>query len=132
MLRLWLILFFSLPVIAHAQSASLRAGRKIQTQQGGAATPSSPLKKDPVSRLDSGALVCPTEQALQQHQAAVVAMLNGQDSSGARGCRTVRAMTPVSVLSRHGPASTEIRLPGPPEQTGWTDSAVRDGAAASR
>jgi len=76
--------------------------------------------------LDAGALLCETEAALQQHQAAVVAMLNGQPSAGARGCRTVRAMTAVTVMSRHGPASTEVKMPGPPEQVGWTDSAVRD------
>ncbi len=131
MLR-WLPILMLLPALAHAQSANLRASKKVQTQQGGAPPASSPLKKDPVSRLDPGAVLCPTERALQLHQAAVVAMLNGQDAAGAPGCRTVRVMTPVSVVTRHGAASTQVRMPGPPEQTGWTDAAVRDGGVPGR
>ena len=91
-----------MPLASHAQSASLGNTKKVQTQQGGAPPPSSTFKKDPVSRLDAGAVLCPTEVALQQHQAAVVAMLNGQDTSGGRGCRTIRVMTPVTIVTRHG------------------------------
>ena len=92
----------------------------------GAAPEHLKLIPDPVQRLDAGALMCDTEAKLQQHQAAIVARLSGKPADEPAGCHIVRAMTTVSVLTRHGPASTEVHIPGPPEQTGWTDSAVRD------
>ncbi len=132
--RIWLVAILLSPTLVFAQSADLvgppRKGPR--TTQGGAPPPSSPLKRDPVQRLEAGALLCETEAALQQHQAAVVAMLNGQDAGGAHGCRTVRTMTPVAVISRHGSSNTQVRLVGPSEQLGWTDSAVRDGPAGGK
>lgn len=81
---------------------------------------------EPLQRLDAGALVCPTEAALQQHQAALQARVSGGEVSEPSGCRFVRDRTAVAVLDRHGPSRTEVRLPGPPVQVGWTDSMVRN------
>ena len=90
------------------------------------------LKRDPAQRLDPGALLCRSEAALLQHQAAILARLDGGEAEEPAGCRLVRAMTAVAIVERHGPAVTEVRLPGPPEQVGWTDAAVRDGGSGAR
>jgi len=88
--------------------------------------PGPKLKPDPRQRLDPGALLCRTEADLQQHEAAIAARLDGQEAPEPVGCRPVRTMTSVTVLDRHGLARTQVRLPGPPEQTGWTDAVVHD------
>ena len=84
------------------------------------------MKPDPRQRLDAGALLCRTEGDLQQHEAAVSARLDGKEAPEPVGCRPVRFMTAVAVLDRHGPARTQVRVPGPPEQIGWTDAVVHD------
>ena len=86
----------------------------------------STLKPDPRQRLDAGALLCATEADLQQHEAAVAAQLDGKYAPEPVGCRPVRYMTAVGVISRRGPGRTQVRIPGPPERIGWTDAAVRD------
>ena len=119
------------PAAAQAGSGG-HGGRHGHRQNGAAAAaPDAPqLKPDPVQRLDAGALLCRTEDALRQHQAAILARLDGRDADEPAGCHLVAAMTPVTVLGRHGPASTEVHLPGPPDQVGWTDAAIRDSLAA--
>jgi hypothetical protein len=91
-----------------------------------AASTAPTLKPDPRQRLDAGALLCRTEADLQQHEAAIAARLDGQEAPEPVGCRPVKTMTPVTVLDRHGLARTQVKLAGPPEQTGWTDAVVRE------
>jgi hypothetical protein len=84
-------------------------------------------KPEPRQRLDAGALLCRTEADLQQHETAINARLDGQEAAEPAGCRPVRNMTPVTVIDRHGPARTQVKLLGAsPEQSGWTDVAVHD------
>ncbi len=80
--------------------------------------------KPPRVRLDPGALLCRTEDDLQGHQAAVAARLDGHPMQEPGGCHRLSATTAVSVVERHGPARTEVRLPGPEEAVGWTDAVV--------
>ena len=108
-------------------------GRRQRSGPAGVPAQDAPqLKRDPAQRLDAGAVVCRTEADLLQHQAVILARLNGGNAEEAASCRLVRAMTAVAVVERHGLASTEIRLPGSPEQVGWTDAAVHDGPAGTR
>ena len=111
-------------------------GRGRHRASGGQpATPALPRltpKPDPRLRLDAGALLCRSEAGLQQHQAAVTAALDGRTGGEPSGCRFVTAMTAVAILDRHGPARTEVRLPGPPEQVGWTNAIVREDPAGPR
>jgi hypothetical protein len=80
---------------------------------------------DPRQRLDAGALLCDSLEALQARQAAIRARLAHQIvAEPTAHCRILAAMTPVAVLEREGPASTEVRLPGPPARTGWTDARI--------
>ena len=96
-------------------------GRRQRGPQAAALAPLPPVH-DPWPRLDAGALLCGTEAELQQHQASILARFGGRDAAEPLGCRIVRAMTAVTVVDRHGPARTEVRLPGQPEQLGWTDA----------
>ncbi len=81
------------------------------------------LKQEPLQRLDAGALLCKTEADLQQHVAAVMARLNGQEAREPKDCHLVQAMTPVSVVERHGLDRTEVQFGG---QIGWTDTMIRN------
>ena len=84
-----------------------------------------PQVPDPWQRLDRGAVLCDSEAALSEHQAAVQARIEGRGSVEPTGCRMVQAMMAVSVLARHGPARTEVSLPATADQrTGWTDAAI--------
>lgn len=123
------------PLVARAQSnnANQDAPGRYQGPRGAGppaaenrSGPSLPLPKlqDPWPRLDRGALLCGTEGALQQHQAAVAARLAGQEANEPSDCRIVRAMTPVTVVDRHGLSRTQVMLPGPPASTGWTDVVI--------
>ncbi len=80
----------------------------------------------PRQRLDAGALFCGTEDQLRAHQAAIKARLAGQQAGEPGGCHFVPEMVAVTVVSRDGPAATQVQVPGSPPHTGWTDSLVRD------
>lgn len=98
-------------------------GRGQHGQRSSAAAPDSlPAVHDPWPRLEAGALLCQTEVALQQHQAATIARLNGDDAPEPSGCHLVQRMTAVTIVERHGPARTEIRLTGATPDLGWTDA----------
>jgi hypothetical protein len=99
-----------------------------QSDQGGGHPdmPMPRLKRAPWQRLDVGALFCPTVAQLRQHQQAVMARLQGGDAPEPHGCRLIKAMVPVSVLDRDGPARTEIQMHDAAAETGWTDAVIRD------
>lgn len=98
----------------------------------GPAAPRLTPKPLPRQRLDAGALLCPTEDDLHMHEAAIEARLDGRDAPEPAGCRFVRSSTAVSVMDRHGPAATQVRLPGDPELVGWTDAIVQGEAAPAK
>jgi hypothetical protein len=117
---------------AQASSAVLGEGGPRDQQRRGrkeanappAPDPMAPkLKQEPLQRLDAGALLCKTEADLQQHVAAVMARLNGQEAREPKDCHLVQAMTPVSVVERHGLDRTEVQFGG---QIGWTDTMIRN------
>jgi hypothetical protein len=80
----------------------------------------------PRQRLDTGALLCHTEAQLRQHQAAIMARLEGRQVPDATGCHLVGETAAVSVLMRDGQAATEVQLAGDEPVTGWTDAVIRD------
>ena len=116
------------PSAGWAQAGGGGSGRRGE-QAKVPAQPEAPLNvpvaaKPPRVRLDAGALLCRTEDDLQGHQAAVAARLDGHPTQEPGGCHRLSAVTAVSVVERHGPARTEVRLPGPAETVGWTDAVV--------
>ena len=118
-----------LPAAAQTGEPGRHAGgaRHGRANTPPAESPTAPKPTpEPIQRLDAGAMLCPSEAALQQHQTAIGARLNGTDAPEPTGCRLIQTRTPVAVLERHGPSHTEVRLPGPPEQIGWTDTMIRN------
>ena len=101
-------------------------GRQRDSGPPAPSEPALSAKPGPRQRLDPGAWLCRTEAALQQHQAAMAARLEGREGVEPVGCRPVTALTVVSVVERHGPAATEVRVPGQPDPVGWTDAIVRN------
>ena len=106
-----------------------KSGNSRAHGAGSTPTPDIPAKPAPRQRLDIGALLCNSQAALSAHQAAIQARLDGKDAPETAGCRIVTAMTPVTIVERPSQAATEVRLPGPPEQTGWTDAVIAAAAA---
>jgi hypothetical protein len=105
--------------------------RRHDREQPAAIDKPAPLKvkPDPVQRLEQGALLCDTEGELQQHQAAVAARMSGGSAPEPSGCRILSGTTAVTVVERHGLASTEVSLPAPAGRQGCTDSLVHDPAS---
>jgi hypothetical protein len=81
---------------------------------------------EPRQRLDPGALLCHTEAQLRQHQAAIMARLQGRTAPEPAGCHIIGETIAVAVLQRDGQALTQVQLAGDTPQAGWTDSVVRD------
>ncbi len=140
--RLWLVLPVAASLLlgltwapaSQAQSATAVIGEGGPRDQnlGGKGRPGTApapegemtprLRPGPLQRLEAGALLCKTEADLQQHVAAVAARLNGTEASESGGCRLVQTMTPVSVVDRHGPGRTQVKVGN---QLGWTDTMIR-------
>lgn len=105
----------------------LEASSQGRRRQGDYTTPPidrTPAVRDNTPRLEPGALLCPTEEALQQYQAMVLARAEGRDAPAGRGCRLVQRSTIVTVLERR---SGRVRVKLPPPATpdsGWTDAAL--------
>lgn len=88
------------------------------------ALPDLKAEPDKWPRLDPGAVFCRTAADLRQHLAAIEARLDGDPGAVAEplGCAIVTQPTGVVVLTRDGPARTEVRLSDAPAETGWTDA----------
>jgi hypothetical protein len=119
-------------VYAQASAATIGEGGSRDQQRGGRRSANTPpadspmapkLKREPIQRLDAGALLCKTEADLQQHVAAVMARLNGQEAREPKDCHLVQTMTPVSVVERHGLDRTQVKFG---DQLGWTDTMIRN------
>jgi hypothetical protein len=81
-----------------------------------------PEARDPWPRLDSGALICSSKSALEQHQAAASAHVSGGAMIDRSGCQFIQHMTAVTLVAHDGLARTEVSLPtasGP--NLVWTD-----------
>src|SRR5579875_2897450 len=74
-------------------------------------------KPAPWPRLDSGAVLCRTQDDL----ARLAANRAGEPGGGPADCRVVTGRTPIAIVHRQGPGRTEVRVDASGE-TGWTDS----------
>ncbi len=99
---------------------------EVSTEQAKKPAPPAEVKMalEPWPRLDPGAVFCRTAEDLRQHLAAVSARLDGSSTryAEAPGCRVIRTRTAVAVLSREGPAHTQVQISAAPPETGWTDA----------
>jgi hypothetical protein len=105
-----------------------RHGRNGNSSGGSAPGEMPPLKPivEPRQRLDPGALLCHTEAQLKQHQAAIMARLEGRTAPEPAGCHIVGQITAVAVVEHDGQAVTEVQLAGDEPAVGWTDAVIRD------
>lgn len=108
------------PAAGHRQRFGEGSGDQQKRQ---APLPEVKAAPEPWPRLDPGAVFCRTEEDLRQHLAAVSARLDG-GGGGAEptGCRLIRSRTAVAVVSRGGPARTQVKLSDATAETGWTDA----------
>jgi hypothetical protein len=81
---------------------------------------------EPRQRLDPGALLCHTEAELKQHQAVIMARLEGRTADEPAGCHIVGHITAVAIVEHDGQAVTEVQLAGDEPAVGWTDAVIRD------
>ncbi len=97
-----------------------------------AATPPPPRAAPAVwPRLDPGAVFCRTQDDLDRHAANLIARVKGGDQMPA-DCRLIAQPVGVTILSRHGPGSTEVRLAGSGNVVGWTDVWLPEKAPPNR
>ena len=95
-----------------------RHGRQASAQPRPASTAPAPVMREIWPRLDVGAVFCRTPQALNKHLSAVAAVLDNRAAEVAEptDCRNITAPTAVTVLSRDGPARTEVQLSNTPPE----------------
>ena len=71
-------------------------------------------------RLNPGAVLCRTEDDLARHASNMTARVSGGSSVPA-DCRIIASPVGIQILNRQGPGSTQVKLTGPVNVTGWTD-----------
>ncbi len=88
-------------------------------------TPPSLLvtRGDPWPRLDPGAVFCRSPEDLTRFNALRQARLSGQapPAEGKIDCSVIQTATPITIVTREGPARTEVKLAKGDGKTGWTD-----------
>jgi len=82
-------------------------------------------------RLDPGAVLCRTQDDLDRYAANMTARVSGGEMQPA-DCRLISQATGIQILSRRGPASTQVKLTAPGDVTGWTNVWLPDKAPAGR
>jgi hypothetical protein len=121
-------------------SQALGAGGRRQHQNSSA--PAEPhaqpmtltVQPDPWPRLDPGAVLCRSPADLARFNALREARLSGQPppDQEAADCTLIRAATPITIITRDGPARTEVKLSRGTDETGWTDAYLPSKAPAAR
>ena len=132
-ITLALVMALVVPRASHAQMGGhgRHGGRQSATQT----TPAPPpLPAGPVvwPRLDPGAMLCQTRDALTDEQNR---LRDNNSADPASGCRIVQDPTAIKILERDGPGQTQVALTGQGGETGWTNAFLPaegpPGAAAS-
>jgi hypothetical protein len=118
-IALLLVTVLAVPWMAHAQMGGHgRHGGQSATQ----ATPAPPpLPPEPVvwPRLDPGAILCRTRDALTDEQNR---LRDGNSAGLAPGCRIVQDVAAIKILERDGPGQTQVALTSQSGETGWTNA----------
>ncbi len=104
----------------------MRGGSRNATGNPSTTAP-APLKPQPDvwPRLDPGAMLCGSEDALKQYQEAVAAGTGPAPLPA--GCARVTERMPISIVQRDGPSRVEVKSS---LRTGWTDAWLPDKAPA--
>jgi hypothetical protein len=137
-LRLWLGVLAACQIAAapaFAQTGGLGGGlpgggTHLRGGSGNAATQQAPrtaptaLKVQPEvwPRLDPGAMLCGSEDALKQYQEAMATASPDAPPPLPEGCKRVLEQMPISIVQRDGPSRVMVKATQPPDRTGWTDA----------
>jgi hypothetical protein len=86
--------------------------------------PPLPSVPDPWPRLDPGAMLCRSEDALKQYQEAMEA--GAGPAPLPADCKRVLQRMTVSIVQRDGPSRTQVKSSSAGEAGGWTDAWLPD------
>lgn len=126
-----LLLLAGSTVPVHAQmgmgggqmGGSGRGGRhQGQQQQQQAAPPPPVVVPEPWPRLDSGAILCRSQDDLARYQAQAVADPDAPASGPAPDCRIIQQRVAIRILERNGPSHTHVATTDSAAQSGWTNA----------
>jgi hypothetical protein len=138
--RLWVgvfVLLAAAPALAQSGGGPPDAGQPGGIHQRGrsntggnkpANPPLPPIKAapEPWPRLDPGAMLCRSKDALKQYQEAMATATGDEQPPIPADCARVLVPTPISIVQRDGPSRVEVKSTKPPERDGWTDAWLPD------
>jgi hypothetical protein len=150
--RLWRMLAMTLLLLgavasAHAQIGRGHGGRQKDQQETPQRTPQQspaptppPAVPEPWPRLDAGALLCKSRDALVRYQTQVADGASAATARKTSDCRAIEKQIGIQILDSDGPSRTQIVTTDESKQTGWTNTylpstpppAVAKGAGAGK
>ncbi len=125
-----LLLMAGSAVSAHAQMGmgggqmgGGRGGRhQGQQQQQQAAPPPPPVVPEPWPRLDSGAILCKSQDDLARYQAQAVADPDAGVPGPAPDCHLIQQRVAIRILERNGLSHAHVVTTDKTAQSGWTNA----------
>lgn len=120
-----LLLLVGAAATAHAQfgggHGSRQRNQQQTPQQSPAPTPPA-AAPEPWPRLDAGALLCKSRDALLGYQTQLAKGANAAAAAQASDCHTILKQTGIQILDRDGASRTQIVTTDEAKETGWTNT----------
>jgi hypothetical protein len=132
--RLWRMLAMALLLLgavasAHAQIGRGHGGRQKDQQETPQRTPQQspvptppPAVPEPWPRLDAGALLCKSRDALVRYQTQVADGASATTAIKTSDCRAIEKQIGIQILDSDGPSRTQVVTTDESKQTGWTNT----------
>jgi hypothetical protein len=132
--RLWRMLAMALLILgavasAHAQIGRGHGGRQKDQQETPQRTPQQspaptppPAVPEPWPRLDAGALLCKSRDALVRYQTQVADGASAATARKTSDCRAIDKQIGIQILDSDGPSRTQVVTTDESKQTGWTNT----------
>ena len=120
-----LLLLLSAMASAHAQISGghgRRQGHQQPTSQKSQAPTPPPDVPQIWPRLEDGALICKSRDALVRYQTQIANSASAATAGQAADCHTIRKQTGIQILDHDGPSRTQIGTTDESKETGWTNS----------
>jgi len=84
------------------------------------------IAPQPWPRLDPGAMLCRSEDALKQYQEAMATAAGDEQPALPADCTRVMEQMAISIVQRDGPSRVQVKSSSPPDRAGWTDAWLPD------
>jgi hypothetical protein len=132
--RLWRMLATALLLLgavasAHAQIGRGHGGQQKDQQETPQRTPQQspvptppPAVPEPWPRLDAGALLCKSRDALVRYQTQVADGASATTAIKTSDCRAIEKQIGIQILDSDGPSRTQVVTTDESKQTGWTNT----------